>query len=295
MTVDPIDIHKYLDYRQFLHDWFWLAKSGNSKVSFRYMAKHLGLSAPNHFHLVISDRRHVSPQVLEKIGRFLKLGPRERQYLRLIFKLSRSKNEEERLEIQAKVVQLQQLYIQDQGHDASAHSKNLNIVGHTLAWYIKMAAVKLQGLSRENLLSKVQKSLCFKSSLQDTQSAIDLLVQTDQLKFECDKEGEKACERAHFDESEINTKWNFDSDQIKAHHRANLSLALESIPWPIDRRTLTSVSIAVDEALYEEMITDMRTLCQSILEKSKQRITSSTDAKKVVTLQLSLFPFFEFE
>jgi uncharacterized protein (TIGR02147 family) len=250
------------------------------------MSRHLGLKAPNHFHLVITRQRNVSPAVLEKIVRLLKLSPRERQYIRLLFQLNQSTNPKVRADLEEQIKSLQTLYEQDQGQDTNTHNRNLPIVGHTLAWYIKIASIRLEGLSKTDIIEYVKKTALFPASAEEIDMALSLLIDAEQLRFE---DG-KAC----FDDSEIKTKWDFSSEQIKSHHRANLQLALQTIPWPIDKRVLTSVSVAVDDALYQEIISEMRALCQSILDRSKQKIMTSSDAKKIATLQLSLFPFMEF-
>lgn len=271
----------YEDYRQFLHDWFWLSKKSNPKLSFRFISKHLSLKAPNHFHLVITKRRHLSPKVLEKVMRLMRLEVRDRQYLKLLFKENLSKDAGEK----QKLAQQRRLLKTGPTPEATG-TDQLQLVGHSLAWYIKMGAIVFEGKTRDEIVKIVLEKGCFPISQDDVNSALDLLLAARQLEF---VDG-----LSRFEGGTILTKWDFDSDQVKQHHRANLNLAGETISWPVDQRFLTSVTVPCSQELYQSIITEVRALCLSVLERSRAQAISASDVNRVATLQFALFPYFRF-
>jgi len=280
MTVSLTSLD-YEDYRDYLHDWFWTSKKSNTKLSFRFVSKQLSLKAPNHFHLVITKRRHLSPHVFEKVLRLMRVEPRDRQYLKLLFKENISKDSVEKLRLAT-----QRKLLKTSPTPEATGSDQLQLVGHSLAWYLKMGAIFFEGKTREEIVTMTMEKSRFPVLEDDVNAAIDLLVTAQQLEF--------VDSLSRFEGGAILTKWDFDSEQVKRHHRANLNLALDALAWPIDQRFLTSVTVPCSQELYQSVISDVRALCLSILEKSRAEALRPTDVNRVATLQFALFPYFKF-
>jgi uncharacterized protein (TIGR02147 family) len=281
-----VNVYKYTDYRMALHDWFWTSKKDNLKLSFRYVSMHLGLKAPNHFHLVITRKRNLSLPVFEKMLRLMKLDPMDRQYFKLLFRENTAKSAAIKKELSAQIELFRNAPL-----SKSPQDERLQIVGHSLAWYIKMGAVVFEGKTREALVKLVRESSTFPSAGDniddDINKAIDVLLSAKQLKF--------VGGLSQFEGGDIRTSWDFDSLDIKNHHQSNLTLAAESISWPLNKRFLSSVTVPCNDELYESVISEVRALCLSILERSGSQIVGQCDASKVVTLQMALFPYFQFQ
>ena len=277
----PLTTLDYEDYREYLHEWFWTSKKSNPKLSFRFVSKQLSLKAPNHFHLVITKRRHLSPQVFEKVLRLIRLEPRDRQYLKLLFKENISKDLVEKVRLAA-----QRKLLQSSPSPEATGSDQLQLVGHSLAWYLKMGAIFFEGKTREEIVKIAVEKSRFPCVAEDVNEAIELLLRAQQLEF---VDG-----ISRFEGGAILTKWDFDSEQVKRHHRANLNLAIDSVAWPVDQRFLTSVTVPCSPELYQSVISEVRALCLSVLEKARAEALSPTDVNRVATLQFALFPYFKF-
>lgn len=276
-----LNVLNYEDYRLLLHDWFWDAKKSNSKLSFRYVSRNLGLTSPNHFHLVISQRRHLSSPVLEKVLRLMKLDARDKQYVKLLFRESMAKTPAEREKLAAQ----RELMKSSRGVAVSG-AEQLTIVGNRVAWYIKMGAVVFDNKTRQEIIKIALETSCFPVTENEVEQALEILLAARQLEF---VEG-----LSRFEGGNILTKWDFDSSEVKRHHASNLGLAMGSLPWPVDHRFHTGVTVPCSDDLYQAIISDVRSLCLSILERSNQQAISAGDVSKVVTLQMALFPFFKF-
>lgn len=304
----------YETYRQYLNDWFWSQKAVNSKFSFRFVARHLGLRSPNHFHLVITGQRQLSSRVMDKFMRLAKLNSLERQFLKYQFLAETVQDLKKRIQYQSNAVLTRKRLKENQTHDET----DLNMVGDILAWNIKMAAIYFRGFSRDSLIASVQRQSRFPVTSQAVESAVSTLETRGVLKFQNG--------RAEFDESAVLTKWDHDHASIKEHHKSNLKLAIETIQWPIDQRFLSSVTVAVNKDLKASILAEIRALFLSILERSEALTTAVTAVDEsvqksadnsgsnsavqpnrgaanqgatnqgefdVVTIQLALFPFFK--
>ncbi|MGE0174893.1 MAG: TIGR02147 family protein [Oligoflexales bacterium] len=276
-----LNILSYLDYRELLHDWFWELKKANKKMSFRFVAKQLQLSSPNHFHLVISKKRHFSMPNFEKMLNLLKPNTKEKQYLKALFLYNRETSEEARKGL---AEQLRAMRSNLQGPDLA--DTKYQIIGHTVAWYIKMAAMMFDGMTRAEVETAVLAACPFPIELDQLEQAFEVLTRHGVLTMKGNT--------CNFDLSDITTKWDMDQNEIKRHHMANLKLALETLAWPVQKRFFGSVTIPCNEETYESIVREIRSMSLRILEESNKKVTTKDQCQKVVTLHFSLFPYFEF-
>ncbi len=75
---DKLNIYSYTDYREFLRDYYKREKEVNpDKMSYRYLAKRAGFSSANFLHLVMTNKRNLSAESVQRVARLLKLNKRE--------------------------------------------------------------------------------------------------------------------------------------------------------------------------------------------------------------------------
>jgi uncharacterized protein (TIGR02147 family) len=91
MTVRALKIFEYTDYRFFLKDFYSHQKQNSRRFSFRFFAKESGVS-PSLFKDIISGRRHLSPKVMEKYARTMRLSDKETDYFRALVEFVNAKN-----------------------------------------------------------------------------------------------------------------------------------------------------------------------------------------------------------
>lgn len=282
MALTTTDIYTKEDYRDLLYEWFWAAKELNPKLSFRNISKKLELKSPNHFHLVISKKRHLSQEKYLKSLDLMNLDRQQHHYAKLLFRLNREPEGGLKDDL-IKQISL----LREQSQSSATTEKQHRLVGHQLAWYIKMGAMMFEGLSPADVTKKVISASPFSITPEQVAAAIEQLHELKFIKILNDQ--------CYFDKTMIRTKWDFESRDIKAHHRNNLGLAQQAIPWPIDKRFFGSVTIPLNGAIRDEMISDIRSLLAKYLDRSNCDITDASDCSKVMTLQCALYPFFEFD
>src|SRR3989338_2854912 len=75
-----ISIFSYLDYREFMRDWYQESKRTRRGFSFRYLSQKAGFTSPNFFKLVMDGDRNLSEDSLEKFVTCLDLNKQEGDY-----------------------------------------------------------------------------------------------------------------------------------------------------------------------------------------------------------------------
>lgn len=277
-----MDVLDYTDYRLFLKDWYWETKKSNKSLSFRNMSRRLGFKSPNHFHLVISEKRHLSSHSFTEILKILKPTPQEKEFLNQLFIASTSKDEEKCRTAQEKIRMMKSHKEKD-----DLRENTFKIIGDMLAWYIKSAAPTFEGMTFQTLRDKIRTMSNFPLKNVQVENAIRKLESMDLLKIE-----NGVC---RFEHSNVKTKWDHDKSEIKKHHENTLDLAKQTIPWGIQKRFFSSVTVPCDDEMMEFVKSEIRSLCLKVLEMSNAKSATPEKLTKVSTLHFSLFPFFEFK
>ncbi|MEZ4741040.1 MAG: TIGR02147 family protein [Bdellovibrionota bacterium] len=281
MSGEIPTIQNYNDYREFLRDWFNAVKALNPKVSYRFLSRQIGLKSPNHLHMVMNKKRHLSQATLIKLQKVLGLNRKEKSYLLALLELNTAKNPTNLSEVETKLIELKEDMLKD-----DLPLEHLGILSNSLAWFIVIGAQKFNGLDLEEIYELVNISCPFNIPKDNIYRALNLLERLGKLEIKENK--------YMFDFSNIKTAWDFDRSEIKQFHYNNLRFALHSIPWEIERRFLSNVSIPANKKVLEYAKSEIRSLCKRILKYSEQEVIAKDDLNKVLSIEFAMFPFFEF-
>lgn len=74
------NVFEYLDYREYLRDYYEAGKENLSAFSYRYLARLAGFSSPNFFKLVMDGDRNLSAVSIDKFSTALKLDSEEKRF-----------------------------------------------------------------------------------------------------------------------------------------------------------------------------------------------------------------------
>jgi uncharacterized protein (TIGR02147 family) len=74
------NIFEYVDYREYLRDYYKAGKEHLSQFSYRYLARMAGFSSPNFFKLVMDGDRNLSNESIDKFAKALKLDEEEKRF-----------------------------------------------------------------------------------------------------------------------------------------------------------------------------------------------------------------------
>ena len=277
-------IEDYDDYRDVVRDWYLAEKAASRAMSYRYLARRLGLSAPNHLHLVASKKRHLSRAVFVKLRPMLKLKPRERAFFELLFDGATGRDPGAKAAIDGKLARLRA-----SRSDADGVADDYALLSNSIAWFLVMGAPLFDRLSRAEVIAKACASCRFPIAPADVEAALDFLLKQGKL---TEKAGQLTFPTEHY-----RTGWDLDRDEIKGFHRANLRLGLQAVALPANERFLSNVTFAADAELIDMTKREIRDLCMKILEASDRLASSTNDAANdrvtsVTSLQFAMVPFF---
>ncbi len=92
------NIFEYVDYREYLRDYYDAGKANVSQFSYRYLARLAGFSSPNFFKLVMDGDRNLSNDSTSKFAKALKLDREEKRFFADLVAFDQAETVEERNE-----------------------------------------------------------------------------------------------------------------------------------------------------------------------------------------------------
>jgi uncharacterized protein (TIGR02147 family) len=97
-----VNIFNYVDFRQYLTEWFEEKKTANPNYSYQVFSLKAGFSNRGFVYNIIKGQKHLSPQNCAKISRAIQHKTYEAEYFQAIVAFSQSKTLEERNQYYAK-------------------------------------------------------------------------------------------------------------------------------------------------------------------------------------------------
>jgi uncharacterized protein (TIGR02147 family) len=91
-------IFEFLDYRQYLSEYYRNKKENSKYFSYRFFSQKIGLNSPSFLKQVIEGKRNLTRQMLERFCKALNLSGKEARYFRLLVLFSQAKTAGEKQE-----------------------------------------------------------------------------------------------------------------------------------------------------------------------------------------------------
>ena len=88
-----VDVLEYLDYREYLKDWFIDSKKVNSFTSYRYLGQKTGVD-PAWLVRVFQKEGHLNEEAIHTFIHLCDLDTRRAEYLRVLYHFSKTKAKE---------------------------------------------------------------------------------------------------------------------------------------------------------------------------------------------------------
>ena len=88
------NIFEYVNYRDYLKDFYKHEKSANPNFSHRYFVKRAGFSSPVQLYRVTEGKRNLTRESIHKFVQGLGLGKREQQYFEILVSFNQAKGPE---------------------------------------------------------------------------------------------------------------------------------------------------------------------------------------------------------
>lgn len=267
-----VEVYEYLDYREFLKDFYASKKAKSQAFSYRAFSKRAGISSPNYLKLVIENARSLSGKMAERFADACGLDAEAKRYFVYLVGFNQAKTSAERTQLYGKLASFQKY--------RKAQRLEVSHAAYYSDWY--MPAIRELVASRhfredpewiaDQLIPPIT-PLQARRAL-ETLTELKLLVR--------DASGKLVQADAL-----LSTGPETRGLHIAAFHRAMTQRAIESIDIvPAEERDISSLTLCVGRnglRALKERIQQMR---RELLELSAEE----THLEQVVQLNFQLFP-----
>src|SRR5690606_11164244 len=88
-------VFEYLSYREYLKDYYRIAKQTIPAFSYRYFSRRAGFSSPNFLKLVIDGKRNLGSDSVKRFAKALELNTEEKGFFRSLVAFEQASTPEE--------------------------------------------------------------------------------------------------------------------------------------------------------------------------------------------------------
>lgn len=266
-------ILNYSDYRLFLKDLYQAKKSSRAGYSYRRFAADLGFNPSNYIHLVITGKRNLSPEAVDKIKSKLKWTAQQKKYFINLVLHNQSESAEQKLAYQNEL---------DKILGKKRQVINPDRYAYFSTWYIPVIReiLVLKGFTSSldwiahKLKPRVDKPLI--------KEALQILARLKMIV----NEGKRWMQS----EEHLTTPSEITSELIHNYHREQIKLSLMALELAPQARDISAMTMSLSKPQFEwlkQRLIDFR-------DEIQQELQSSTEEPTLVgQLNIQLFPVTE--
>lgn len=266
------DIYKYLNYREYLKDYYTALKAIDKKFSYRYISQKVGSSSPSWLSDIIQGRINLTESYIPKVTTLLELGKKESRFFKLLVSYDQAPLHDLKKEYLEKILASRDIKVDILTQKKFDYFKN---------WYTPVIREYLMisnfnGADFKNLA----KAVLPKISEKEAKEAIGVLLSLD-LIDEDEKGDLKPTQKTVTKDSSIASVY------IPAYQKENLRLATESIErFKKDERNISSVTVSLSKAQYLHACSEISKLRETLLTMSN----TADETETVYQCNIQLFP-----
>lgn len=265
-----LDVFRYLDYRQFLADYYQARKSRG--FSYRRFSKAAGLSSPNYLKLVIEGKRNLTSNMAERFAGACRLGGESADYFCELVRFNQARDEGERLSA----------YERLNGFHRYRRAQRIELAhaAYHANWYMPAIRELVASPDFREDPDWIATRLLPAIQPREAQRAIKLLLSLGLLERE---PGGALVQSTAI----VSTGTQTESMHIGNYHRGMLQRAAEAIELiPAPRRDLSSLTLRVRESAVSQLKDRIARFRRELLEFEETQL----EGDQVVQLNFQLFP-----
>jgi uncharacterized protein (TIGR02147 family) len=264
------ELFEYLDYREFLRDYFEEKRRSTSFFSYRYIGRKIDLD-PSNIVKIILGKRHLSKKGIKKLITFLKLSGRRADYFETLVQFNKSKDEKKGKELFERLLTIKNVLTTKVSSNRYQFYKK---------WYYTAVAALLYYYDFRGDYKTLAEQLDPPISVKQAKESIKLLEDLDFIRK--DDTGKYVLTNTM-----ITTGKEWRSIAIKSFQEETLKLALNSLHnHPKIKRDISTLSITVSKDDLEQIKDITREYRESILKI----VDESENPDRVYQLNIQLFP-----
>lgn len=269
-------IFEYLDYREFLRDYYQSKKAANPAFSLRAFSDKIGFKAKDFISRVMQGDKNLSTQSIQKIVTGLKFGKREASFFEDLVWFNQAETMDEKnswfqkMQNELKIVRFTEGQHQLAFYQYQVYSHWRHLVVRSL--------IGMYGFHGD--FTSLAKSVHPTITIEEAKGSVELLEKCNLVK----KNEDGSYELVNKD---ITTGDRTSKIALRGFHQHCLALGAESIDRdPPTMRNISGLTLGISQAGYEKIVERMSAFRKEIAQIANE----DKDADKVYQMQLLLFP-----
>ena len=269
-------IFEYLDYREFLRDYYQSKKAANPAFSLRAFSDKIGFKAKDFISRVMQGDKNLSTQSIQKIVTGLKFGKREASFFEDLVWFNQAETMDEKnswfqkMQNELKIVRFTEGQHQLAFYQYQVYSHWRHLVVRSL--------IGMYGFHGD--FTSLAKSVHPTITIEEAKESVELLEKCNLVK----KNEDGSYELVNKD---ITTGDRTSKIALRGFHQHCLALGAESIDRdPPTMRNISGLTLGISQAGYEKIVERMSAFRKEIAQIANE----DKDADKIYQMQLLLFP-----
>jgi len=266
------DIFAYVDYRDYMRDYYDAAKDHTKAVSYRYLARRAGFSSPNFIKLVMDGQRNLGTESIESVARAFDLDDDEARFFGMLVAFVQAASPEQKNEAFEALSSIRRF--------RSARRIETHMFEYLSHWYYPATRELAARPDFRMDAAWISKQLWPRVPVAKVRRAMELLLEIGLLIVEDDG-------RVTRGEPSLTTGHEVGSLAIGNFHRQMMARAAESIDSvDRERRDISGLTVCVPHDLVPEIKARIHQFLESLMEVCDR----NGEGQVVYQLNVQLFP-----
>lgn len=273
-----LNIYEFIDYREYIKEYYLYKKSLNKGFSYRVMSRRMGFTSPNYIKLIVDGDRHISLKSLDKLLKGLTLSAGEVKYFKYLVNFAKAKTTDEKEFYYFQI-------IKSRAKKLTQHIHNEQYEYYD-QWYNIVIREMISGKNKDEINhKKIANSINPPILPKEVKKSIETLERIGLI--EIDDEG-----IYRHTSAVINTTNEVNSFSIIKYHEKMIDLAKESLSrFKSEERDVSSATIKISEEGFNKIKSKLHEYREEILQIAR----ADKDVDRVAQVNLQLFPLSEIE
>ncbi len=267
-----VSVFDYLDFREYLAAYYVANKEARRGFSYRAFSQRAGLRSPNHLKLVTEGARRLTPDMIPRFARALRLNESESQYFATLVDLNQAKTSAEKADAYRRLTR-QKAY-------RKIHRVDRSHAMYYSRWYVPAIREMAQQKGFVADPEWISERMIPRISEQKAKEALQVLYALDLLRKEQDGStvatdsvlvAEDATRGVH----------------LATYHATMLNRAKEALSLlPATERNVSAVTLCVDGDTYKKIVERVRDFRRDIVALA----SAAGKGQRVLHVGLQVFP-----
>jgi uncharacterized protein (TIGR02147 family) len=265
-------IFEYIDYRQFLKDYYAGSKQAHGYFSYRYFSKQADIKSPVFLKLVIDGKRNLTAKAVEKFNTALKFKDKEATYFRHLVFFNQAKTSAEKQE--------HYLVLKSMAGLVNEHVIGGRLYDFYDKWYISVVRELVTLRNFHDNFEKLAAAVIPRITPAQARDAIDFLLKSDLIARNEDGTYRQT-------NNAITTGQEVSSIAIRNFNRKMIQLAEQSLDAvPADKRHASGITMGISPECYNVLTAEINAFKDRIIAI----VNADDHSSRVYQLNVQLFP-----